>query len=217
MNHGAVFETVYRCKMWGDNGEADYPGSSGHGSSIEYNSEYIPFLREFIIQHQVRSVVDMGCGDWRCGVITYGPLLPLKYTGYDVFQDIIDANNKKYPNDHWKFEKLNCCADPERMVAGDLLVIKDVLQHWTDFEITWTLKWLIASKKYKYILITNCIGDTNATLKQAGHWRGLSADHSLLKEFKPKTLLKYNSKEVMLITVDIESERPCPALPGVRR
>jgi hypothetical protein len=51
------FEEIYRKNEWGY--------GSGHGSLPKHNKGYIEFLEKFIKDKNVRSVVDMGCGDWQ--------------------------------------------------------------------------------------------------------------------------------------------------------
>ena len=54
----SIFTNIYENCVWGDNEDDRYSGSSGTGSSVYYNREYIEFLRKFIIDNEVKSVVD---------------------------------------------------------------------------------------------------------------------------------------------------------------
>jgi len=61
-----IFTKVYETSFW-DPGESNYyKGSSGLGSEISYNKEYIPFLKSFIKERSIKSIVDLGCGDFKC-------------------------------------------------------------------------------------------------------------------------------------------------------
>ena len=45
---------------------------SGPGSTVEYNKDfYIPFLRKYIIDNNIKKVADCGCGDFKCGKLIY--------------------------------------------------------------------------------------------------------------------------------------------------
>jgi len=71
-NHIDFFTEVYEKCSWGDNQEESYKGTSGGGSSIEYNNKiYIPFLKNLIQTLNINSVIDLGCGDFRCGKLIY--------------------------------------------------------------------------------------------------------------------------------------------------
>ena len=70
-----IFTNVYENKSWGDDNDNLYNGSSGNGSEIYYNiNSYIPFLKNFIIDHNVTKIVDLGCGNFKCGTLIYDNL-----------------------------------------------------------------------------------------------------------------------------------------------
>lgn len=57
-----IFENIYKTSEWGP---SSVPGTtlvSGPGSTISYNLEYITFLRNYITKHQLKTIVDIGCG-----------------------------------------------------------------------------------------------------------------------------------------------------------
>ena len=46
-----VFTNIYEQKLWGDNNNPSYKGSSGEGSDINYNKDdYVPFIKKFIAE-----------------------------------------------------------------------------------------------------------------------------------------------------------------------
>ena len=76
-----TFTMIYENKIWGDNNNNNYKGSSGGGSTINYNENtYIPFLQKFIIDNDIETIVDLGCGDFVCGPLIYNNL-DILYTG----------------------------------------------------------------------------------------------------------------------------------------
>ena len=54
-----IFTNIYESSIWGSNNNIEYNGSSGGGSYIEYNKyTYIPFLQKFIVDNNIKNVVD---------------------------------------------------------------------------------------------------------------------------------------------------------------
>ena len=204
MNHAETFQAIYEQKVWGEDVSDSYPGQSGNGSSLEFNKEYIDFLQHFIRLYGVQSVVDVGCGDWRCGVSIYKNLPLVKYTGYDCYSDVVDSHVKNYKplSPLWNFETKNCLLEANSMVEADLLIVKDVLQHWLDSEVVQFLDTVVMSKKYKYILSINCDCHENSSnsLGKVGDFRRLGASHTLLKKYEFISIFKYKTKSVCLLT-----------------
>jgi len=193
------FTQIYENKVWGDNKNQLYNGSSGEGSSLEYNSrEYIPFLKHFINYFSIKSVIDLGCGDWQCGEAIYGDL-DVDYTGYDAYKKIIDSNLLLYPK--YSFIHLDFQSDVESIKSADLFILKDVLQHWKMDEIYSFLDKLIESNKYKFILIINCCNQKVDNPENPNRSTPLTANLLPLKKYNPKILLNYKSKEVSLISI----------------
>ena len=91
-----AFTKVYENHIWGTNNDPDYEGSSGVGSDIRYNSKtYVPFLRNFIKKYKINSVDDLGCGDFRIGLLIYNDL-NIKYIGYDAYNKVIEHNTDRF-------------------------------------------------------------------------------------------------------------------------
>jgi len=197
-----IFTIIYEKCIWGDNKNIKYKGSSGYGSGVEYNkTTYVPFLREFIIKNNIKSVVDLGCGDFRCGPLIYGDL-NLTYAGYDIYKKVVEFNSKQLPDSKYNFLHLDFCNKKEEIINGELCILKDVIQHWPLDDIYKFLDYIVENKKFKYILITNCCNQTqDDTDILTGEWRALSCDYLPLKKYSPKKLFKYDTKEVSLIEI----------------
>jgi SAM-dependent methyltransferase len=196
------FTEVYNTCEWGNNRHEEYRGSSGEGSDIDYNiSTYVPFLQKFITDHDVRTVVDVGCGDFRCGPYIYDSIENVKYTGIDVYKNVIDYHRKTYHNNpKYTFVHMDVSQNMNNLPAADLCILKDVLQHWPTDQIYTFLDILMSTKQYKYILITNCshqkYDNENIVV---GHWRPLSYEMLPLKKYPIKLIYTYNTKQVCLI------------------
>jgi hypothetical protein len=194
-----TFTNVYETKLWGDNKDNKYNGSSGNGSAVDYNiKSYIPFLRKFITLNGIKSVVDLGCGDFRCGPLIYGDLTNVSYTGYDTYKKIIDNNKiNLQENTNFNFIHLDFFGKKEEIIGGDLCIIKDVIQHWSLENIYTFLDYLVSSKKFKYILLCNCCYQTEHNTDIIdGHFRPLSSNYYPLKKYNFITQYKYDTKEV---------------------
>jgi len=201
-----VFTKIYESGTWGDNGNSEYKGSSGDGSFIEYNKVYIELVKLFIKDNNIQSVTDLGCGDWKCGKLIYDEL-SINYNGYDAYAKLIEYNQKTYGSSKYSFTFLDFLNSPEKIKSSDLCIIKDVLQHWPLNSIYSFLDTIYNSKKFKYILITNCsYQNTDNTDILMGQFRPLSKNFLPLKKYNPQLLLTYKSKEVLLLekTPDID-------------
>ena len=197
-----VFTKLYERKIWGDNKNPNYSGSSGDGSDIDFNKEtYIPFLKKFITDNNIKNIVDLGCGDFRCGKIIYDDL-DISYTGYDAYKKVIDYNSTQCSLPKYSFEHLDFCNNKESIINGELCILKDVLQHWSLDNIYKFLDYLVENKKFKYILICNCCNQiTDNTDIPDGEWRHLSCNFLPLKKYNPIKLYNYSRKEVSVIEI----------------
>jgi hypothetical protein len=197
-----VFTRIYENRSWGNNNNSEYNGSSGPGSDVDYNKEnYIPFLKKFIIDNNIKNVVDLGCGDFRCGKLIYDDL-DISYTGYDAYKKVVDYNSNQHLLPKYSFKHLDFCNMKENIIEGDICILKDVIQHWRLENIYTFLDYLVESKKFKYIWICNCCNQKqDDTDIHTGGWRELSCDYLPLKKYNPTKLYNYHSKEVCVIEI----------------
>jgi hypothetical protein len=197
-----IFTTIYENNIWGTNNNNNYSGSSGEGSEIQYNiNNYIPFLKKFIIDNNIKSVVDLGCGDFRCGPLIYDDL-DIKYTGYDAYKKVVEYNTSNLNMIKYSFIHLDFCNNKENIQNGDLCILKDVIQHWSLNNIYNFLDYLVFYKKFKYILICNCSNqyEDNTDIND-GDFRGLNSNFLPLKKYNITKLLEYNTKEISVINI----------------
>jgi len=197
-----IFTTIYETNLWGNNNNQEYNGSSGGGSDVDYNiNTYIPFLQTFIKTNEIKTVVDLGCGDFRCGPYIYDDL-DILYTGYDAYQKVIDHNLKQHDISKYSFIYLDFCNQKQHIIPGDLCILKDVLQHWSLSNIYEFLDYIIEHKLFKYILICNCCNQVNDNTDiQTGECRSLSCKYFPLKKYNPIQLYHYHTKEISVIYV----------------
>lgn len=155
---GILFDAVYESDFWGR--------GSGPGSNATLCSGYVAFLQDFFRTRGVKSVVDVGCGDWQFSQnIDFSGI---SYQGFDVASFVIKANKAKFEHENVKFSLYD--GDFATLPGADLLICKDVLMHLPNAKIQAFIDNL---PKYKYALITNCNGkEANADVMATG-WRYL--------------------------------------------
>ena len=194
-----IFTQIYEKNEWGNNQNKEYSGSSGGGSTIEFNINFIPLLKNIIINNNIKNIVDLGCGDFRIGKLVYDDLNVI-YTGYDTYKKVIDYNTTQHPTPKYNFKLLDFYTYKESIVEGDMCILKDVIQHWSLEAINVFLDYLIKSKKFKYILLINCSHQTvDNPSCETGGWRPLSCNFLPLKKYNPFILGYYHTKEISII------------------
>lgn len=138
-----IFENIYRFDLWG--------GGSGEGSRLLHCRPYVEFLQKFLKEKNIGSVVDFGCGDWQLS--SHIDWNGVDYKGYDIVDKVIDTNRRQFTTPHIEFHPTP--ADYDELPSADLLLVKDVLQHWSFATIQ---EFIPVFNRYKYVLVTNCIG-----------------------------------------------------------
>jgi SAM-dependent methyltransferase len=139
MSHADIFNDIYRNKSWGV--------GSGHGSTEANTRPYREYLQHFLRLNRVSSVVDVGCGDWQFS--QFVDWSGVSYTGIDVSSVVLE-NTKLFARAGVEFRQLDACQDT--LPRADLLIAKDVLQHWPNRDICFLLPRLSA---FRFALITN--------------------------------------------------------------
>lgn len=196
-----VFTNIYETKEWGDNNHPNYQGSSGSGSDIQYNKLYIQILRFLILSNDIKSIVDLGCGDFKCGPLIYNDL-NLNYTGYDAYKKLVENHIQEYKN-HSKYTFIHSdfYSQKENIISADLCILKDVIQHWSLEKIYTFMDYITQSKKFRFILIVNCANqlEHNTDILD-GNWRALNSNLFPLRKYNPICVGFYQTKQISIIT-----------------
>jgi SAM-dependent methyltransferase len=135
------FEHIYAINLW---------GGSGEGSRPRHTHGYARFLARFLRENQVRSVLDLGCGDWQFS--RYINWSGIRYYGYDVVRSVVERNQALFAASNISFHAYE--GDLDQLPAADLLIAKDVLQHWSNQSV---FNFLPRLKNYPLALLTNCV------------------------------------------------------------
>jgi len=143
------FEQIYANNEWGR--------GSGEGSLAINNRGYASFLESFLEDRRIESVVDLGCGDWQFSRhVRWGAA---RYHGFDIVPSVVSRNNDLYARDGVAFTSYS--GDFSELPTTDLLIAKDVLQHWSNESIA---RFLPILPRYKYALLTNCVNPAGETI-----------------------------------------------------
>jgi hypothetical protein len=137
--HKSIFNRIYHEHLWGQ--------GSGPGSSFDNTVEYRGFLQQFMKTNQIKSVVDIGCGDWQFS--QHIDWSGIRYIGLDV-SDVVLANTRSFATDGIEFHEFDALSGV--LPSADLAIMKDVLQHWSNADI---LAFLPKLKTFDRVLITN--------------------------------------------------------------
>lgn len=182
-----TFSKIYQVNAWGH--------GSGLGSTVEYTKEYRIFLQNFLNTIGVKTVLDIGCGDWQSTKLI--DWSKHQYIGVDCVESVINNNQKLYSKDNIQF-KVHDIIGNGWDTPVDLIIIKDVLQHWPTTTINKVLPQL--RNKAKYLLVINCANQpANVPDIPLGGMRHLSHKLSPLNTYRPKLLFTFHTKEVVLI------------------
>jgi len=139
-----TFSEIYDRNIWGGE-QGDF--YSGDGSGEKYAAVYAETVKKFIAENKIERVVDLGCGDFR--VASRFVFSAFHYTGCDVVFSLVKHLNETHKNDTTEFRCVNIVED--ELPDGDLCLIRQVLQHLSNAEIT---KVLQNAEKFKYLIIT---------------------------------------------------------------
>lgn len=144
--HAEIFDDIYKNELWGQG------QGSGGGSTPEITFDYRHYIQKLLLEADIKTVVDLGCGDWQFSYLIDWD--NVNYLGIDCVKSLIDQNNSKYGAQNIKFEYKDISSGVDGY-EGDLLIIKDVLIHWPNKDVKLFIDKLLQEKKFKYILITN--------------------------------------------------------------
>ncbi|HSX20388.1 MAG TPA: class I SAM-dependent methyltransferase [Gammaproteobacteria bacterium] len=140
-----VFSEIYATDEW--------QGGSGPGSNPQNAAPYMTLLQQYFYDPRFNVIVDLGCGDWQ---IMRNIQIPdgKKYLGFDVVPSVIETNERQFTKSNVGFYHITGLrAFKAKNISGDLLIVKDVMQHWPFSEIEYFIMKILPN--FKYALITN--------------------------------------------------------------
>ena len=133
------FTNIYQKNIW---------GSSGTGSKFTPDNKwFITELRNNIETYKIKKIADLGCGDWEI-MKHFNFKDNEKYFGIDCVEFLVNKLNNKYSNHNIKFIHQDISNN---IPSGyDIVILKDVIQHWTDEDINKIFSKILQNNKYVY-------------------------------------------------------------------
>jgi SAM-dependent methyltransferase len=141
-----TFSEIYEQNIWGGAKGEFY---SGDGSTERYSEIYAEQIQKFFADNRIKTVVDLGCGDFRVASKFVTP--DFNYVGVDVVPKLIAHLNETKGGANVEFRCLNIIED--KLPTGDACLIREVLQHLSNAEIS---KVLDNCLDYKFVVVTEC-------------------------------------------------------------
>ena len=136
-----AFRRIYASDHW--------KGGSGEGSHVDATGPYRQILGAVLTGRDITTVVDAGCGDWQ-----FSRLLDWSgkyYLGVDIVPEVVAGDRESFGSDDVEF-RVGDIRTTE-LPQADLLVCKDVLQHWDVHSVQAFLDRNLT--RYRYALVTN--------------------------------------------------------------
>ena len=165
-----VFDDIYRSNQWGGERGAIY---SGPGSRGEMAKLYIDAVGAFVMQNGVKSIVDIGCGDFYIASQILDRVGgDISYVGLDAAKAVIESNNARFARDRVVFHWADAAKD--NLPEADLCLIRQVLQHLSNRKIAAIL---VKLKHFKWAIITehyphhSCFKAFNTDIAQGAETR----------------------------------------------
>ena len=141
-----AMEQVYAMNLWGKGESAFYSGNGSHDEVLV--KPYLEVVRNFLKAHHNKlSVCDLGCGDFNIGMqlLEYAK----HYIAVDIVPALINYNTTHFKFDHLEFQCHNIAKD--ELPPGDVVILRQVLQHLSNSEVLSVLNKIGA---YKYLILT---------------------------------------------------------------
>lgn len=178
-----LFTEIYNTNAWGSKESV-----SGPTSSLERTTELRVSLLSLFGDLEVKSIVDIGCGDWNW--MQYVDLTDISYLGVDIVQPLVADLQTKYTKPNINFQKMNVLVDPAE--TADLWIARDFCSLYTPKEIQQFFQKFLESQS-KFLAITTI--ETRMPYQETlvGSWRPLSLVATPLE--LPEPMAEYNDGE----------------------
>ena len=120
-------------------------GAGSYGRLAKYKAD---FLNEFVKQHNIKSVLELGCGDGNQLSLFQFP----SYVGIDISDEIVEKNKETYQDDptrnfytYSEFENIN--------ETFDLVLSLDVVYHLSNDQVYFDYIQTLFERSKRYVII----------------------------------------------------------------
>ena len=145
-SNAAIFANIYQNRLWGVGRDAVIPFYSGVGSYDPSVIQYVALVADVINSYSIMNVIEIGCGDFAVASQYVGNCK--NYLGIEVVRSLVEHNQRTYGTKAVTF--LFADASRTKLPSCDLCIIRQVLQHLSNIDITNIFLNITA----KYILVT---------------------------------------------------------------
>ena len=147
--------------------------TSGEGSTVDVTTTYRHIIEDFIRLNDVKTVLDVGCGDWQFSRLIPWNEYGISYLGLDVSPYIVEKNSKLYGSERRRFSVVREPSEIVGLGPFDLVICKDALQHMPNAVINEYLD--VFAKVGRHSLLTNDAFPADHLNEDipAGGWRAL--------------------------------------------
>jgi SAM-dependent methyltransferase len=159
-----AFRHAYRTNLW-----AGPESRSGPGSGLDQTSALRTALPALLRRRQIRSLLDLPCGDWRWMATV--DLTGIEYTGGDLLEELVDQCRRISAGRGRRFVRLDLTASP--LPPADLLLCRDCLVHLSVEDIRRALA-NIRRSEITWLLTTTFPAQTANRDIVTGDWRPLN-------------------------------------------
>lgn len=143
------FELIYKYNYWGNKSSV-----SGTGSAIENTENVRKELRNIIKKYNIKSILDVPCGDFNWMKLVLNFKHPPKYIGGDIVENLVKKLNKSYKDKNIDFHYIDITKS--NLPKVDLLICRDCLIHFSNENVKKTISNFIKSE-IKYLLISDSV------------------------------------------------------------
>ena len=141
MTNQNIFEKLYSERLWQVGSSLSGPGSDPENALV-----YVSYVEKLIEKFNRVQILDIGHGDWAMWPKDF--FKNLDYVGIDVVKDLNEFVKKTYGSKNIQFIQLD--ASKDQLPDADLVLIKDVLMHLSNEDISKILQKL---KKFSLTII----------------------------------------------------------------
>ena len=137
---------IYENNLWGGDTSEYYSGLGSHNPELVI--PYVETVSAFLKSLETPPVVcDLGCGDFNVGkeLVKHSK----KYIAVDIVPDLIAHNKNQFQGDYLEFQVLDIAS--EDLPIGDVVILRQVLQHLSNAEIKSVVEKLY---NFKYVILT---------------------------------------------------------------